>query len=93
MYKYSCFTPALLLLVVLCVYVYALLLPYSYFTYVYTRALLVLYYYLSCCVSIYICFTPALLSGLTYNKDNIYNVGIYTCLESCRASGFHNKAV
>jgi hypothetical protein len=30
---------------------------------------------------------------LTYNVYNIDNVGIYSCLESCRTRGFHMKAV
>jgi hypothetical protein len=61
----------------------ALLLPDSYFTYIsvdlYAPALLLLYYYLTCCVCIYICFTPALLR-LDLYMYNIYNVGIYSCL-------------
>ncbi len=46
---------------------------------------------LAVCVYIYDLFL--LYSGLTYNIYNIYNIGIYSCLESCRTNGFHITAV
>ncbi len=60
---FFCFTRALLLDLSLSISAPVLLysLPYSDFPYIYTRALLLLYYYLSCCVCVYIFFTPALL--------------------------------
>ncbi len=41
-------------------------------------------------VCVYIYALLLLYSGLTYN---IYNIKMYSCLESCRTKAFHIKAV
>jgi hypothetical protein len=63
------------------------------YIHVYTPALLLLHYYLSCCVRIYVYALIRLYSGLTFNIYIIYNIGIYSYLESCRTKACHIKAL
>ncbi len=91
---FFCFTPALLLDLSLSLSAPVLL--YSCRTQIFLMYILLFYscFAITCrAVCVYIYSLLLLYSGLTYNMYNICNVGIYSCLESCRTKGFHIKAV
>jgi hypothetical protein len=96
MYTYIC--------MYVCMYVCMYALCFHTHIYIYMYALLLLYSCCTTALPLYMlqsCFTNACLavcvyvyallllySGFTYNMYNIYNIGIYSCWESCRTKAF-----